>query len=83
MADWFTGQQAPRPDPAGGVLFKAPKPGQELRADMPLIGPDTAAQVVRAGLAGIAVQAGGVMVLDRARVVETLEVAGRFLWVMP
>ncbi|WP_084862024.1 LpxI family protein [Salibaculum halophilum] len=83
MADWFTGQQPPRPDPAGGVLFKAPKPGQELRADMPLIGPDTADRVVRAGLAGIAVQAGGVLVLDRVRVVETLEAAGRFLWVMP
>jgi hypothetical protein len=83
MADWFTGQQPSRPDPVGGVLFKAPKPGQELRADMPLIGPDTADQVVRAGLAGIAVQAGGVLVLDRARVVETLAQAGRFLWVMP
>lgn len=83
VADWFTGQQPPRPDPAGGVLFKAPKPGQELRADMPLIGPETADQVVRAGLAGIVVQAGGVMVLDRPRVIARLAQAGLFLQVAP
>jgi len=83
VADWFTGQQAPRSDPAGGVLFKAAKPGQELRADMPLIGPDTAVQAVRAGLVGIQLQAGGVMVLDRPRVIATLAEAGLFLRVAP
>ncbi len=32
-----------RPDPAGarGVLYKAPKPGQDWRMDLPAIGPDT------------------------------------------
>ncbi|NBD29765.1 MAG: UDP-2,3-diacylglucosamine diphosphatase LpxI [Alphaproteobacteria bacterium] len=67
----------------GGLLYKAPKPGQDLRVDMPTIGPDTAAQAVRAGLSGIVVQAGGVIVLDRAALVAALNAAGLFLWVHP
>ena len=43
----------------GGVLAKGPKPGQELRVDMPAIGPRTVAAAVAAGLEGIAVRAGG------------------------
>ena len=34
----------------GAVLHKAPKPGQDLRADLPTIGPDTVAAAVAAGL---------------------------------
>ncbi len=62
-------------------LYKAPKPRQEMRVDMPVIGPDTAARAAEAGLAGIVIAAGGVMVLDRARVIEVLAGAGLFLWV--
>jgi UDP-2,3-diacylglucosamine hydrolase len=43
---------------SGGVLVKAPKPGQDRRIDLPTIGPQTIAGAVRAGLAGIAVLAG-------------------------
>jgi UDP-2,3-diacylglucosamine hydrolase len=49
-----------------GVLTKGPKPGQELRVDMPAIGPDTIEQAAAAGLAGVAVQSGAVLILDRA-----------------
>lgn len=66
---------------AGAILFKAPKPGQELRADMPVIGPDTAENAAAAGLSGIVVEAGGVMVLDRERIVEICARRGLFLWV--
>ena len=38
-----------------GVLVKRPKPGQELRIDLPTIGPETTVLATRAGLAGIAV----------------------------
>ncbi len=38
-----------------GVLVKRPKPGQELRVDLPTIGPETVVLATRAGLAGIAV----------------------------
>jgi len=43
---------------SGGVLVKAPKPGQDRRIDLPTIGPQTIAGAARAGLAGIAVVAG-------------------------
>ena len=37
-----------------GVLAKAPKPIQDLRVDMPVIGPRTVEMAAAAGLAGIA-----------------------------
>jgi len=67
----------------GGLLFKAPKPGQDRRADLPVIGPGTARAAMRAGLAGIVIESGGVMVLDLAEVVHLLDQAGLFLWVRP
>lgn len=71
-----------RPDTNGprGVLFKAPKPGQDLRLDLPAIGAATVEGAARAGLAGIAVQAGGVMALGLADVVDAADRAGLFLW---
>lgn len=67
----------------GGVLFKAPKPGQVMRADMPTIGIGTAKGAADAGLAGIVIEAGGVMVLDYAEVIAQLDAHGMFLWVRP
>lgn len=55
----------------GGVLVKCAKPGQELRADLPTIGPLTVDSAHAAGLAGIAVEA------DRSLVLEAAEVAAR------
>ena len=71
-----------RPDPAGarGVLFKGPKPGQDRRLDLPAIGPDTLRGAAAAGLAGVAVEAGGVMILGRAATVAAADAAGLFLW---
>lgn len=57
-----------------GVLVKAAKPQQDLRVDMPTIGPKTVEAVAAAGLAGIAVESGRVMIVDRA---ETITVADR------
>ncbi len=53
-----------------GVLVKRTKPGQELRIDLPAIGPDTVAHAINAGLAGIAVQARGVLAAERAELVR-------------
>jgi DUF1009 family protein len=66
---------------AGAVLFKAPKPGQERRADLPTIGPGTALGAARAGFDGIIVEAGGVIVLEAARVIAILDAMQMFLWV--
>ncbi|QDH16099.1 LpxI family protein [Oecophyllibacter saccharovorans] len=48
----------------GGILLKLPKKGQELRADMPAIGPVTLQQAARAGLRGIAYAAGHTLIID-------------------
>lgn len=50
-----------------GVLVKAPKQAQDLRVDMPAIGEDTLRHVAAAGLSGIALKAGQVLVGDRGR----------------
>jgi UDP-2,3-diacylglucosamine hydrolase len=65
----------------GAVLVKAPKPGQDRRVDLPVIGPETARGA--AGLAGLVIQAGGVMVIDLPQVVSVLDRQGMFLWVRP
>lgn len=59
-----------------GVLVKRPKPGQELRVDMPVIGPRTVELAAAAGLRGIVVQAGNVLVAERARLTERAEALG-------
>lgn len=64
----------------GGVFWKAPKPGQDMRIDLPTIGPDTVDAVAKAGLSGIAWQAGGVICLDLALMVERATAQGLFLW---
>jgi len=83
VADWLSGQDYTRAPGADAVLFKAPKPGQNLLADMPMIGPDTAMKAAEAGLSGIVVPVGGVMVLDLPQVVAILNAQDMFLWVMP
>lgn len=62
-----------------GVFVKAAKRGQDLRVDMPVIGPHTVALASEAGLAGIMVQAGRVMILERAAVEAAVHEAGLFL----
>jgi DUF1009 family protein len=63
-----------------GVLVKAPKPGQEERVDMPVIGPDTVRSAADAGLAGIAVAAGRVLIAEREATIEAADTHGLFLW---
>ena len=66
--------------PAGtGVLVKAPKRGQDLRFDLPSIGPGTVIRAAQAGLAGIAVIASSTIVADPQRVVEEADRAGLFV----
>lgn len=63
----------------GGVLVKLVKPGQDRRADLPTIGPDTVRAAAAAGLRGIAFEAGGTIVADRAAVIAAADAAGLFL----
>jgi DUF1009 family protein len=64
---------------ARGVLVKRSKPGQDLRVDMPAIGPATVDGARAAGLAGIAVEAGKVLVADRAATLARADAAGLFI----
>jgi DUF1009 family protein len=62
-----------------GVLVKCPKSGQDLRIDMPTIGLQTVENAIKAGLAGIAVPAGEVLVLEQNQVKARIQEAGIFL----
>jgi DUF1009 family protein len=62
-----------------GVLVKRPKPGQERRMDLPVIGLRTVERVAGAGLAGLAGEAGALLVLDKPRVIEAANRLGVFL----
>lgn len=64
----------------GGVLVKCAKPSQELRVDLPAIGPDTIDAAARAGLAGIALEAGRSLILDRAETLHRAERQGLFVF---
>ena len=65
--------------PSGtGVLAKCPRPQQDLRVDMPAVGVRTVEGAIAAGLAGIAVEAGTVMIFERAATVARADAAGIF-----
>ena len=74
-----------RPDPARGrgVFYKAPKPGQDIRIDLPTLGVHSVERAAAAGLAGIAWQAGGVICLDLPAMIVCADQEGLFLWARP
>lgn len=62
-----------------GFLVKVPKTGQDLRVDMPAIGPDTLRNVAESGLSGIGLRAGEVLVGDRAALGRMADRLGLFV----
>lgn len=62
-----------------GVLAKAPKPIQDRRLDLPVIGVDTVLKAAHAGLAGIVGEAGGVLVANREQVIAEADALGLFI----
>jgi UDP-2,3-diacylglucosamine hydrolase len=64
---------------ARGVLVKAPKSGQDLRFDLPTIGPRTVEGAAAAKLAGIATLAGNTIVVEPQAVIEAADAAGLFV----
>lgn len=71
-----------RPDKTAGqgVLLKRPKPNQDWRVDLPAIGVQTVQNAAKAGLGGIAVQAGGVLILDWEETIQAADKFGLFLY---
>lgn len=76
----FVARSAPG---SGGVLVKRPKPGQDLRVDMPAIGPDTIRNAAAAGLSGIEIAAGHVLLLERDAILAACAETGLSLWAAP
>lgn len=64
----------------GGVLVKRPKPGQERRVDLPTIGVETIKNVAKAGLSGIALEAGAALIVDEKLTTAAAEREGIFLY---
>ncbi|MBS0644504.1 MAG: UDP-2,3-diacylglucosamine diphosphatase LpxI [Proteobacteria bacterium] len=69
-----------RRDGPGGVLVKLAKPGQERRADLPTVGPRTVRNAARAGLRGLAFEAGSTILARREALVAEADAAGLFLY---
>ena len=67
------------PEDRRGVLVKLPKPRQELRVDLPTIGLPTIERAAAAGLAGIAVKAGGALIMDEASLIARADALGLFV----
>jgi DUF1009 family protein len=63
----------------GGVLVKMKKPGQDRRLDLPTIGVNTLREAAAASLRGIAVEAGGALVLGREAVAAEADALGLFV----
>lgn len=63
-----------------GSLGKAPKPIQDLRVDMPVIGAQTIEMAAAAGLAGVGGVVGKLILIDRAAIIEAADRLGLFVW---
>lgn len=68
-----------RTGPGRGVLVKAPKQGQDLRLDLPALGPQTIRGIAEAGLAGIVVASGHSVVAEPQAMIEEADGAGIFV----
>jgi len=61
------------------VMVKVLKPGQDMRVDLPAIGLQTIEQLKKYGIKGIAVEAGGILLIEREAVVKMADDSGIFI----
>lgn len=66
-------------EPTGGVLIKVKKPQQEKRVDLPTIGVATVEKIAECGFAGIAIEAGASLIVNRKEVARRADALGVFL----
>ena len=66
-------------DGVGGVLVKMKKPNQEQRTDLPTVGTRTLINAKKAGLRGVAVQAGYTLIVDKEELTKKADELGLFL----
>ena len=60
----------------GAVVVKASKPGQDLRFDVPAVGPNTIELMAEVGAKVLAVESGRTLLLERDRLVSAADAAG-------
>lgn len=63
----------------GGVLVKLRKPQQDMRIDLPTIGPRSVARAKESGLRGIALHAGNGLIVDEDEVIRQADKEGLFV----
>lgn len=68
------------PEKRRGIMVKALKPTQDGTTDLPVIGVQTVENAAHAGLAGIAIEAGRSLIVERQRVLQAANGAGLFLF---
>ena len=61
------------------VMIKVLKPGQDMRVDLPAIGLQTIEQLMKYDIKGIAVEAGGILLIERDAVIKMADEAGIFI----
>ena len=71
--------QALKREGSAGVLVKVIKPRQERRVDRPLVGPQTVHCAVKAGLGGIALETGEIIVHNLPEMIQLADKNGLFL----
>ena len=62
-----------------GVLVQRAKRGQDMRADVPVVGARTLERVIEAGFGGIAVEAGRTIIAERAELAALADRSGTFV----
>ncbi len=67
-------------DKRNGVLVKCPKPSQERRVDLPTIGVETVKRAAAAGLSGIAIEAGGALLIDKEAIKREADALELFVY---
>ena len=61
------------------VLVKVLKPGQDMRVDLPAMGLQTVEQLKKYGIGGMAVEAGGILLIERDAVIQMADKEGIFI----
>jgi len=66
-----------------GILAKMVKPTQDIRVDLPTLGPATIRHAAEAGLAGVVAEAGGAFIMDREETIRLADELGLFIAGLP
>jgi len=61
------------------VMVKVLKPGQDMRVDLPAMGLQTVEQLKKYGIGGMAVEAGGILLIEREEVIKVADREGIFI----